>query len=354
MTDLLTSPQLRELRDTHVQEPTAITQVTTVLVVPAPIRTQKDLDQQFLAQVRDIVSSQVKQRLTIFHRPDGTEAIKANYGHNARLTLEPGPNQASTDLVVPKFLFHGTSSTVLTNILRKGLIPMGRHAVHATACRKVAMTVAQRHIQRGSWPVILRIDTQESGGAWTCSADTWLTPAVSPKCLDLDILKANEENTAKTGNGIPCAGIIVICPKRQMACLVCTPPSDTSPGIWGFPKGKRNSGEGTIACALRECQEETGLRPNDFRRILPPSRKEKLQEFSERGNVAVQFLVGVVSRTRAVAPQDPTELASAQWMQLDQAKTLLTHKNRCNLLYSAWRLATKIDGPASTDDSADE
>lgn len=341
MTDLLASPLLKEIRNGHQPDLTSSSQVITVSVVPAPVVSQADRDRQFLAQVRAMVAGQGKQRLTIFVRPDGTEAIKANYGHNARLSLDPGPEQVSTDIPVPTFLLHGTSSDALTNILRQGLLPMGRHAVHATACRQAAMLVAQRHMKPGAWPVILRIRTCNSGDAWSCSADTWLTPAVNPSCLDLDLPTPGP----KTWNAIPCAGLIVFYPRFKQVCLVCTPPSDTSPGVWGFPKGKRHSGEGLIACAFRECEEETRLRLSDFRRVLPPFKREKLQEFSERGNVAVQFLVAIASGPNPVGPKDPNELAAVEWVHLDEARTLLTHKNRRNLLDSAWRLVEKSKPP---------
>lgn len=37
---------------------------------------------------------------------------------------------------------------------------------------------------------------------------------------------------------------------------------------WGFPKGRRNIGEEDINCAKREFEEETGLKPNDYKIIF--------------------------------------------------------------------------------------
>lgn len=322
MTDLLSSPKFKQLRG---QSPDSCLMV---------------LDQDFLAKVRSMVSAQQKQRLQIFQRPDGTEAIRANYGHNARLTNIKVTTTPGQDPKVPEFLLHGTSSHAFNAIIREGLKPMGRQYVHAAEYEFMdqVLEVSQRHVGPRSWTVLLRIKTGKDQ-AWSLSADTWLCPFVPPECIDL--LPGFGDATAFLSQS-RCAGIIVVCPSQKLTCLVCTHAhGKAATGQWGFPKGKRHGHELTVACALRECQEETGLQLSDFETLLPPSQEEKLQEFSPKGNVSVQFLVGIVSEPKAVAPQDAEELAKTEWVSLDVAGTLLTSKNRRDLLDSAMRLVCK-------------
>lgn len=350
-------------------------------------------DDAFLAQVHDMVAAQEKQRLQILERPDGTKAIRANYGHSTHIKTVMPLTQENKE--PPKWLLHGTSSASFTSILRQGLLPMGRQAVHATESKEAALEVARRHCSNGkkSWPVLLRIQTGLSGHPWSLAADTWLTPSALPVSIDLspnfmnginqrelcslqkgearsasDIIKDNEGDIRSANEKSleswpsPCCGIIVLCPSQKLVCLVGTPssahqlkqnPSETV-GLWGFPKGKRlgkklsrqkNGGypETTIACALRECFEETGLSFDKFSQILPPSTDEPLQEISEKGHVAVQFFLGIVSKPYPVSPQDPAELAAVEWVSWERAPELLTTKNRRDLFESACRLVNRLN-----------
>jgi len=328
LTDLLSSPKFKQFRS----------QSSDSFLMA--------LDRDFLMRVRSMVSAQQKQRLHIFQRPDGTEAIRANYGHNARLShVSPNQTVVQNELRVPQFLLHGTSSHAFNSIIRQGLKPMSRQFVHATEYEYMdqALDVAQRHVGPRSWSVLLRIKTGKDQ-TWSLSADTWLCPSVPPECVDLYFGSATYKTSLVPVGHSRCAGIIVVCPKENLTCLVRTHDQGRSSdgflraGIWGFPKGKRHGQELTVACALRECYEETGLQLSDFDRVLPPSQEEKLQELSPKGNVSVQFLVGIVSEPKLVAPQDAEELAGAEWVTLDMAKTLLTSKNRRDLLDSALRL----------------
>jgi 8-oxo-dGTP pyrophosphatase MutT (NUDIX family) len=52
--------------------------------------------------------------------------------------------------------------------------------------------------------------------------------------------------------------------KESLPRLVKENPSPWIEPEWGFPKGRRNPHESDIHCAIREFQEETGLRRNEF------------------------------------------------------------------------------------------
>lgn len=52
--------------------------------------------------------------------------------------------------------------------------------------------------------------------------------------------------------------------KPRMSELIEKYPSNWDEPEWGFPKGRRNPYEPDMVCAIREFQEETGLRREDF------------------------------------------------------------------------------------------
>ncbi|WP_019633942.1 RNA 2'-phosphotransferase [Actinomadura atramentaria] len=108
--------------------------------------------------------------------------VRANQGHSVPVEL---------DLPVvapPPVLFHGTVERFLPAILRDGLLPMGRHAVHLSPDRETAERVGAR---RGRpvvlAPVVLAVDAAgaaAAGHAFGVSANgVWLVAAVPPRFL---------------------------------------------------------------------------------------------------------------------------------------------------------------------------
>jgi putative RNA 2'-phosphotransferase len=75
--------------------------------------------------------------------------IRAFYGHSTPQKLELKPASP------PAILFHGTSPEAAENILRGGLMPMGRQYVHLSADTLTATKVGER---KAKTPVILNID----------------------------------------------------------------------------------------------------------------------------------------------------------------------------------------------------
>jgi putative RNA 2'-phosphotransferase len=109
---------------------------------------------------------------------DDGRLVRASQGHSVpvELGLEP--------VTPPPVLYHGTSEARLPAILREGLLPMGRHAVHLSGEVPTAMAVGSR--RRGP-VVVLAVDAagMDAGGwGFTRSANgVWLTPAVPPQFL---------------------------------------------------------------------------------------------------------------------------------------------------------------------------
>jgi putative RNA 2'-phosphotransferase len=103
--------------------------------------------------------------------------IRASQGHSVTVDL------GLADATPPDVLYHGTVAKFLDAILREGLRPMNRHAVHLSATLDTARTVGAR---RGK-PVILHVDAAAmaaAGHTFQVSANgVWLTASVPPEHL---------------------------------------------------------------------------------------------------------------------------------------------------------------------------
>jgi putative RNA 2'-phosphotransferase len=125
-------------------------------------------------QLDEVVETNNKRRFAFDET--GTR-IRASQGHSVDVDL------GLADAVPPDLLYHGTVAKFLDAILREGLRPMKRHAVHLSATVDTARTVGAR---RGK-PVILRVDAAgmtAAGHAFQVSANgVWLTAAVPPEYL---------------------------------------------------------------------------------------------------------------------------------------------------------------------------
>jgi len=126
------------------------------------------------AQLDLIVETNNKRRFAF--DVTGTR-IRANQGHSVEVDL------GLTAVAPPDVLYHGTVAAFLDAILREGLRPMKRHAVHLSSTVETARTVSAR---RGK-PVILEVDAaamSAGGHEFQVSANgVWLTAAVPPAYL---------------------------------------------------------------------------------------------------------------------------------------------------------------------------
>lgn len=125
-------------------------------------------------QLDEVVETNNKRRFAFDET--GTR-IRANQGHSVTVDL------ALPDTTPPDVLYHGTVAKFLDAILREGLRPMKRHAVHLSATLDTATTVASR---RGK-PLILQVDAAAmaaAGHRFQLSANgVWLTATVPPPHL---------------------------------------------------------------------------------------------------------------------------------------------------------------------------
>ena len=87
-------------------------------------------------------------------------------------------------------------------------------------------------------------------------------------------------------------------------------------GCWAFPGGFMNMDETTEKCAIRELEEETGLKVTEVHQIGAYSKVDR----DPRGRtITVAYLV-LVSSPIPVTGQD--DAAKAQWFQIDKLPPL--------------------------------
>jgi putative RNA 2'-phosphotransferase len=126
------------------------------------------------AELEHVVATNDKRRFALDET--GTR-IRASQGHSVAVELGYCPETP------PAALFHGTVEPSIPAILREGLLPGRRHAVHLSPDIETALVVGGR---RGR-PLVLRVDAAAmaaDGHAFTRSTNgVWLTGSVPPSYL---------------------------------------------------------------------------------------------------------------------------------------------------------------------------
>ena len=93
---------------------------------------------------------------------------------------------------------------------------------------------------------------------------------------------------------------------------------------WTFPKGKVERGESDEECAVREVEEETGLRCSRGRELQPTSYPDAKQ----RRKTVRYWVMEVVAGTLRFE----FEVDAARWVTLGEAEALLTYSRDVDLL----------------------
>jgi len=101
---------------------------------------------------------------------------------------------------------------------------------------------------------------------------------------------------------------------------------------WGFPKGRRNPHETDLACAIREFQEETALKRNDFTIIQNALPISETFFGSNQIHYCHKYYIAVCHKDIEVVmnmenPHMAREIGAIQWCSLDEALTKIRPDN---------------------------
>ena len=107
------------------------------------------------------------------------------------------------------------------------------------------------------------------------------------------------------------ADCIVITKEAEPKVLLIQRGDQPFKGGWAFPGGFMNMDETTEQCAIRELEEETGLRVSKFQQIGAYSKVDR----DPRGRTVTIAYLAIVDEPIAVTGQD--DAAKAQWFSVD-------------------------------------
>lgn len=106
------------------------------------------------------------------------------------------------------------------------------------------------------------------------------------------------------------ADCVVIAKENEPKVLLIRRGNEPFKGCWAFPGGFMNMDETTEQCAVRELEEETGLKVTEIKQIGAYSKVDR----DPRGRtVTVAYLV-VIDKAEAVKGGD--DAAKAQWFPI--------------------------------------
>jgi 8-oxo-dGTP pyrophosphatase MutT (NUDIX family) len=88
---------------------------------------------------------------------------------------------------------------------------------------------------------------------------------------------------------------------------------------WGFPKGRRNSYETEIHCALREYEEETGYDRTDLNLIKNILPYEEIFIGSNYKSYKHKYFIAKSTCSKPKRPYQESEVSDIQWFTLSEA-----------------------------------
>ena len=106
------------------------------------------------------------------------------------------------------------------------------------------------------------------------------------------------------------ADCVVITKEEQPKVLLIQRGADPYKGYWAFPGGFMNMDETTEQCAIRELEEETGLKVSKVYQIGAYSKVDR----DPRGRTVTVAYLAIIDAPIAVKGQD--DAAKAQWFPL--------------------------------------
>jgi len=134
-------------------------------------------------------------------------------------------------------------------------------------------------------------------------------------------------------NSIPCAGFIVFKhdeTSNKLQTLIVRTKNN-----YGFPKGKKNKNEQITETALRELEEESGLKLENIKILSDiDDQSTCLFEYSANNNVCVIYFIAECTKDIEFT-FDASELDEVGWHDVDTIGDKLNIKNRELILKNA-------------------
>ena len=106
------------------------------------------------------------------------------------------------------------------------------------------------------------------------------------------------------------ADCIVITKEAEPKVLLIERGDNPFKGCWAFPGGFMNMDETTEQCAIRELEEESGLKVSEVHQIVAYSKVDR----DPRGRTVTVAYLAIIDEPMAVKGQD--DAAKAQWFPL--------------------------------------
>ena len=133
------------------------------------------------------------------------------------------------------------------------------------------------------------------------------------------------------------ADCIVITRETTPKVLLIQRGFDPYKGCWAFPGGFMNMDETTEQCAIRELEEETGLKVTNIHQIGAYSKVDR----DPRGRTITVAYLAIVDEPIAVTGQD--DAAKAEWFPLSALPELAF--DHADIIQDAIRLYHQIVNP---------
>ncbi len=109
-------------------------------------------------------------------------------------------------------------------------------------------------------------------------------------------------------------------------------------GFWDLPKGKIDQGESNGQAAIREVEEETGLKQISILNFLCETYHEYVERNQKIGKTTYWFSIACKNPESELIPQTEEEITEVRWVDLDEAISLVHFENLKQVLIKAREL----------------
>jgi 8-oxo-dGTP pyrophosphatase MutT (NUDIX family) len=100
-------------------------------------------------------------------------------------------------------------------------------------------------------------------------------------------------------------------------------------GFWGFPKGHRDEGESDENTAVRELEEETGIKAVQLDTSKKFSERYPYERKGKQYDKTVTYYVGFVENINNKTPEEfKKEIPQMRWMAYEEALKVIRQQTR--------------------------